>query len=111
MYTVINIGGVPEHFNLPWKLANDYGLFKKANVDFNWQFYSAITKLLKAINFTTKQFMTADNSIDMLLEKFDMQPEDALTWFYSTEWNTDFQVSEKNARQCDVFFEKNWKYF
>ena len=256
MYTVINIGGVPEHFNLPWKLANDYGLFKKANVDFNWQFYSAgtgamvkaleaneldvailltegavsaiikglkakivkqyitspliwgihtgktsgilnvgecegkkyaisrfgsgshlmamidaeirgkkinpkdfdlienmtgaipslqdnktqvffwekyttkplvdkgeinrigefvtpwscfqivasdkallekreaITKLLKAINFTTKQFMTADNSIDMLLENFDMQPEDALTWFYSTEWNTDFQVSE-----------------
>ena len=50
MYTVINIGGVPEHFNLPWKLANDYGLFKKSNVDFNWQFYSAGTgAMVKAL--------------------------------------------------------------
>lgn len=257
MKTSIAIGGVPEHFNLPWKLANDYGFFERENIDFNWQYYSAgtgamvkalenneldvavlltegavsaiikglkakiikqyitspliwgihtgtksgiqnigecegkkyaisrygsgshlmgmidaeirgkkintnefvltenmqgalsslqnnesqvffwekyttkplveskqlnrigefitpwscfqivatekalsekgeaIHNMLKVINFTCKQFMTADNSIDMLLENFDMKPEDALTWFYSTEWNTDFTVSEK----------------
>jgi hypothetical protein len=55
----------------------------------------AVKDLLGVINFATKQFMTADNSVDMVLENFDMKPEDALSWFYSTEWNTDFQVSEK----------------
>jgi sulfonate transport system substrate-binding protein len=55
----------------------------------------AVQEMLQVINFSCKQFMQADNTIDMLLENFDMKPEDALSWFYSTEWNTDFQVSEK----------------
>jgi len=55
----------------------------------------AIDDMLDIINFACKQFMRADNSIDMLLANFDMQPEDALNWFYSTEWNTDFRISEK----------------
>jgi sulfonate transport system substrate-binding protein len=55
----------------------------------------AVQEILQVINFSCKQFMQADNTIDMLLENFDMKPEDALSWFYSTEWNTDFQVSEK----------------
>jgi sulfonate transport system substrate-binding protein len=54
-----------------------------------------LVTLLQVINFASKQFMKADNSIDMVLENFDMLPEDALSWFYSTEWNTDFQISEK----------------
>jgi len=54
-----------------------------------------VEALLKTINFTCKQFMTADNSIDMILTHFDMKPEDALAWFYSTEWNTDYTISEK----------------
>ncbi len=54
-----------------------------------------IEAILKTINFTCKQFMTADNSIDMILTHFDMKPEDALAWFYSTEWNTDYTISEK----------------
>ncbi len=54
-----------------------------------------VEAILKTINFTCKQFMTADNSIDMILANFDMKPEDALAWFYSTEWNTDYNVSEK----------------
>lgn len=55
----------------------------------------AIEKILETMNFICKQFMTADNSIDMLLENFEMKPEDALSWFYSTEWNTDHHVSAK----------------
>ncbi len=56
---------------------------------------SKVVDLLSVINFATKQFMKADNSIDMVLEHFDIRPEDAHAWFYSTEWNTDFQISEK----------------
>lgn len=54
-----------------------------------------LVTLLQVINFASKQFMKADNSVDMVLENFKMLPEDALSWFYSTEWNTDFQISEK----------------
>ena len=50
MKTSIAIGGVPEHFNLPWKLANDYGFFEKENIDFNWQYYAAGTgAMVKAL--------------------------------------------------------------
>src|SRR5690606_31165823 len=55
----------------------------------------AIQHMLEVINFTCGQFMKAENSIDMVLANFDMKPEDALTWFYSTEWNTDFRLSRK----------------
>ncbi|MES2617981.1 MAG: ABC transporter substrate-binding protein [Bacteroidota bacterium] len=55
----------------------------------------AIEKILASMNFICKQFMRADNSIDMVLEHFEMKPEDAHSWFYSTEWNTDYHISEK----------------
>jgi len=32
----IKIGGVPEHFNLPWHLALEEGLFEKAGVSVEW---------------------------------------------------------------------------
>ncbi|MFC4635834.1 substrate-binding domain-containing protein [Dokdonia ponticola] len=32
----LKIGGVPEHFNLPWHLAMEEGLFKKAGVSVEW---------------------------------------------------------------------------
>jgi len=31
------IGGVPEHFNLPWHLAIENGAFKNENIDIEWQ--------------------------------------------------------------------------
>jgi hypothetical protein len=33
----INIGGVPEHFNLPWHLAMEDNAFAKAGIDLHWQ--------------------------------------------------------------------------
>lgn len=33
----IRIGGVPEHFNLPWHLAIEDGAFKEAGIDLQWQ--------------------------------------------------------------------------
>lgn len=34
--TTLRIGGVPEHFNLPWHLAIEDGAFKKAGIDLQW---------------------------------------------------------------------------
>tara|TARA_R110002073_G_scaffold40547_1_gene114835 strand:+ start:39530 stop:40396 length:867 start_codon:yes stop_codon:yes gene_type:complete len=33
----IKIGGVPEHFNLPWHLAIENGKFSKKGIDLQWQ--------------------------------------------------------------------------
>lgn len=33
----IRIGGVPEHFNLPWHLCIEEGTFKKEGVDLSWK--------------------------------------------------------------------------
>lgn len=38
-----NVGGVPEHFNLPWHLAMEEGRFEKAGITINWQDYSSGT--------------------------------------------------------------------
>src|SRR6185503_12780182 len=35
--TLLRIGGVPEHFNLPWHLALDEGAARAAGVDVQWQ--------------------------------------------------------------------------
>jgi len=32
----LKLGGVPEHFNLPWRLAIEEGVFKKENIDLQW---------------------------------------------------------------------------
>ena len=34
--TNLKVGGVPEHFNLPWHLCIENGDFKKANIDLQW---------------------------------------------------------------------------
>ncbi|WP_397299359.1 substrate-binding domain-containing protein [Nonlabens ulvanivorans] len=35
--TTIKIGGVPEHFNLPWHFAIEDGAFEKEGIDLQWQ--------------------------------------------------------------------------
>ncbi|MGB0840601.1 MAG: ABC transporter substrate-binding protein, partial [Chitinophagales bacterium] len=39
----INIAGVPEHFNLPWHLAIEEGLFAEKGIDLQWTDYSGGT--------------------------------------------------------------------
>ena len=34
--TTVRIGGVPEHFNLPWHLALEEGLFEKEGIALQW---------------------------------------------------------------------------
>lgn len=35
--TELKIGGVPEHFNLPWRLAIEEGYFKHIDLDLTWE--------------------------------------------------------------------------
>jgi len=35
----LNVGGVPEHFNLPWHLALEGGAFSERGLDLRWQDY------------------------------------------------------------------------
>ncbi|OYU96285.1 MAG: ABC transporter substrate-binding protein [Bacteroidetes bacterium B1(2017)] len=37
MKKVVRVGGVPEHFNLAWHLANENGLFSQEGIEINWQ--------------------------------------------------------------------------
>lgn len=36
----LTVAGVPEHFNLPWHLAIDQGIFQELGVDLRWQDFS-----------------------------------------------------------------------
>jgi sulfonate transport system substrate-binding protein len=42
----INIGGVTEHFNLPWNLAVEQNKFSEAGVDLNWKFFPGGTGVM-----------------------------------------------------------------
>lgn len=46
----LRIGGVPEHFNLPWHLANEEGKFAEKNIEVEWTDFNggtgAMTKAL-----------------------------------------------------------------
>lgn len=35
----LHVGGVPEHFNLPWQLAIEQNKFQEAGIDLNWSYY------------------------------------------------------------------------
>jgi len=49
--TKVRIGGVPEHFNLPWHLAIEKGKFENLGIDVTWQDFpggtGAMTKALR----------------------------------------------------------------
>ncbi len=38
-HRTLNVGGVPEHFNLPWHLALEGGAFAERGLDLRWQDY------------------------------------------------------------------------
>ncbi len=46
----ITIGGVPEHFNLPWHLAIEKGQFKKKGIELRWkEFYGGTGAMCTAL--------------------------------------------------------------
>ncbi|KAJ1467296.1 hypothetical protein T484DRAFT_1859277 [Baffinella frigidus] len=58
-HTKLRIAGVPEHFNTPWHIAKEKGLFAAAGVDVEWTDYPGGTgAMTKALN---------DNEVDVAL--------------------------------------------
>lgn len=55
----INIGGVPEHFNLPWHLTLENGEYEKENINLQWHdYYGGTGAMCKALR---------DGDIDMAI--------------------------------------------
>ena len=56
---IIKVGGVPEHFNLPWHVAIENNKFSKKGIDLQWQdFYGGTGAMCKALR---------DGSIDLAI--------------------------------------------
>ncbi len=54
MHTKIRVGGVPEHFNLPWHLAIEQGRFAEHNLDVEWiDFAGGTGQMCKALTEQT----------------------------------------------------------
>ncbi|TRX61307.1 uracil-DNA glycosylase [Fulvivirga sp. M361] len=51
--------------------------------------------MLKTIHFVCQQFMRSMDVIDQVSERYHQNGEDVERWFYSTEWSTDRNLSEK----------------
>lgn len=72
----IRIGGVPEHFNLPWHLALEEGLFLKAGVSVEWIDFpegtGAMNKALRAkeIDYSPPTIEEKDDSIKDFEENY-----------------------------------------
>jgi len=39
----LRVGGVPEHFNLPWQLAAERDVFSNHEIDLSWTMYAGGT--------------------------------------------------------------------
>lgn len=66
----LNIGGVPEHFNLPIHLANEKGLFQEAGIEIDWTDYGGgtgdMTKALRANKADVCILLTEGITLDII---------------------------------------------
>ncbi len=66
----INVGGVPEHFNLPWHLAAESGAFKEWGLDVNYVEYpggtGALTRALQSQELDVALVLTEGAVADVL---------------------------------------------
>lgn len=79
MTAKLSIGGVPEHFNLPWQLAIEQHVFAQNNLDISWQYYKGGTgemvnalktgELDLAILLTEGFLSAAANGLEALIVK------------------------------------------
>lgn len=88
MIEPLKIGGVPEHFNLPWQLALERNLFQDQHIDLEWSFFAggtgAMTKALNrgdldmAILLTEGYFSALKENLQALIVK--VYIETPLVW-------------------------------
>ncbi len=109
--TTIRIGGVPEHFNLPWHLAMENKAFEKAGIDLQWKDYPGGTgammqdirenKLDLAVALTEGVVAEiAKHGSCQILQLFVQSP---LTWGIHVAAETDFQeVSQLEGKRFAI---------
>ncbi len=92
----VRVGGVPEHFNMPWHVAIDNQLFKKKNIDLKWSDYKTGTgamladlesgQLDMALLLTEGAIAGIANGVDIkILQWYVKSP---LTWGIHTAYNS-----------------------
>lgn len=85
-------------FSAPWSsmlvIASDDALQTKRD---------AIKKVLEVINEESARFVSSENSVRLLQERFKLSEADAFTWLLSTVWSSDYSVRLRgleNAKQA-----------
>lgn len=74
-------------FSAPWSsfliVASDTSLSKKER---------SIQQVLSIINDTSAAFTQSNDSVNVLMGRFHMSQEDAITWLQATVWSSDFSI-------------------
>jgi len=107
----IRVGGVPEHFNLPWQLAEEYGILEKKNIKLDWTFYPngtgamvkdlAENKLDLAVLLTEGAVNAIVNGIDAKLIK--MYVNTPLIWGIHTGKNSTIKnIGEAEGKKIAI---------
>jgi sulfonate transport system substrate-binding protein len=105
-----NIGGVPEHFNLPWRLAIEEKLFEKENINLHWQDYpggtGATNKALRDkeldLCICLTEGITADIVVGNPVKIIKTYVESPLTWGMYVAQNSSFENLQQLENKDDV---------
>ncbi len=96
----IRIGGVPEHFNLPWRIAIGSGSLKKYNIDASWEeFHSGTGAMVQALNnglvdvatLLTEGAIKAAAQDDCQFELYSFYTKSPLIWGVHTPVETEIE--------------------
>jgi ABC-type nitrate/sulfonate/bicarbonate transport system substrate-binding protein len=98
----IRIGGVPEHFNMPWHWANAIGLFKKEGIEVIWTDFSggtgAMNKALRENELDMALLLTEGAVTDIIKVNpskiLSFYVDSPLVWGVHTSSNSTIEIDE-----------------
>lgn len=98
-FIFMRIGGVPEHFNLPWRLAIEEGIFSSKGIELEWTDYpggtGAMNKALREGELDIATILTEGIVADII----NGNPSQLLKIHVQTPLNWGIFVSESSAFQ------------
>jgi len=99
----LRVGGVPEHFNLPWKLCIESGSLMEFNINATWtDFYSGTGAMVQSLNdgsidvatLLTEGAVAALAKDDTQFELYSFYTKTPLIWGVHTPSKTDIHAIE-----------------
>ena len=111
----LTIGGVPEHFNLPWHLAIEEGKFAKKGIDLKWKEFpdgtGAMNKALRDGSIDIAIILTSgiikdiiDGNPSKIVKVYVQSP---LLWGVHLDVNSKFKIG-KRTRACHGGYKSLW---